>query len=146
MIVACIYISIYLNIFIGINTVMGGATWPDLLGNQSKYDCIEISKTFALVMNWWAVPLQPLNFIVASPWGSVIYSVTNIAKITHVWRFNCFRSTFFAKSSLHWKFFTCTRLIRVLKISLLWRIFYLIVFLRNYFILKMFWLTFSMLS
>ena len=69
MIVACIYISIYLNIFIGINTVMGGATWPDLLGNQSKYDCIEISKTFALVMNWWAVPLQPLNFIVASPFN-----------------------------------------------------------------------------
>ena len=36
------------NIF----TVMEDGTWPFLLGNQSKNDCIGIPNTVALIINW----------------------------------------------------------------------------------------------
>ena len=42
-------------------TVLGGGTWSFLLGSQSENDYIEIPKTVALVINWWALPLDPAN-------------------------------------------------------------------------------------
>ena len=44
-------------------TLVNGGTWSVLLGIQGKVDCIEIPKTVALVINWWALSLESLYLI-----------------------------------------------------------------------------------